>query len=178
MPSYIEKALKRFQHPLPIIPQDQPHQHVKKTYSAKVQEANLLYTFPPLNKSGKKFIQEVMGVFLYLAQAVDLMMLTALSSLASEQAAPTERTMQECLQFLDYAASQEDAIATYQASDMRLAIHSNASYLSEPNACSRAGGPMFMAGMDDIPINSGAVLNILQIIRAVMSLAAEAKLGA
>jgi hypothetical protein len=33
-------------------------------------------------------------------------------------------------------------------------------------------------GTEDIPINNGAVLNILQIIRAVMSSAAEAKLGA
>jgi hypothetical protein len=40
-------------------------------------------------------------------------MLTALSSLGSEQAAPTEKTMQKCLQFLDYTASQEDAIVTY-----------------------------------------------------------------
>jgi hypothetical protein len=95
-------------------------------------------------------------------------MLTALSSLASKQAAPTERTMQKCLQFLDYAASQEDAIVTYQAS-MRLVIHSNASYLSEPKACSRAGGHMFMAGTEDIPINNRAALNISQIIRAVMS---------
>ena len=61
---------------------------------------------------------------------------------------------------------------------MRLAIHSKASYLSEPKAQSRAGGHMFMAGMEDIPINDGAVLNILQIIRAVMSSAAEAELGA
>jgi hypothetical protein len=60
---------------------------------------------------------------------------------------------------------------------MRLAIHSNASYLSEPKACSRASGHMFMAGMEDIPINSGTVLNISQIIRAVMSSAVEAKLG-
>jgi hypothetical protein len=37
---------------------------------------------------------------------------------------------------------------------------------------------MFMAGTEDIPINNGAVVNILQIKRAVMSLAAEAKLGA
>jgi hypothetical protein len=37
---------------------------------------------------------------------------------------------------------------------------------------------MFMAGNEDIPINNGAVLNISQIIRAVMSSAAEAKLGA
>jgi hypothetical protein len=37
---------------------------------------------------------------------------------------------------------------------------------------------MFMTGTEDIPINNGAVLNITQIIRAVISLAAEAKLGA
>jgi hypothetical protein len=78
---------------------------------------------------------------------------------------------------LDYAASQEDAIVTYRASKMKLAIHSDASYLSEPKAPSRAGGHMFMASMEEIPINNGAVLNILQIIKAVMSLAAEAELG-
>jgi hypothetical protein len=37
---------------------------------------------------------------------------------------------------------------------------------------------MFMEDNEDIPINNGAVLNILQIIRALMSLAAEAKFGA
>ncbi len=61
---------------------------------------------------------------------------------------------------------------------MRLAIHSNTLYLSEPKARSRAGSHMFMAGTEDIPINNGGVLNILQILRAVMSSAAEAKLGA
>jgi len=35
-----------------------------------------------------------------------------------------------------------------------------------------------MAGLEEIPINNGAVLNISQIIKAVMSLAAEAELGA
>ncbi len=35
-----------------------------------------------------------------------------------------------------------------------------------------------MAGKDEIPINNGAVLNIPQIIRAAMSSAAEAELGA
>jgi hypothetical protein len=132
----------------------------------------------PLDKLGKKFIQEVTGVFLYLARAVDSTMLTPLSALASEQAAPTEKTMQKCLQFLDYAASQDEAIVTYRASDMKLAIHSDASYLSEPKARSRAGGHMFMAGSEEIPINNGAVLNISQIIKAVMSSAAEAELGA
>jgi hypothetical protein len=89
-----------------------------------------------------------------------------------------QKTMQKRLQFLDYAASQEDAIVTYRAKDMRLTIHSNASYLPESKACSRAGNHMFMAGTEDIPINNGAVLNISQIIRAVMSSAVEAKLAA
>ena len=39
------------------------------------------------------------------------------------------------------------------------------------------GGHMFMAGPEEIPINNGAVLNISQIIKAVMSSPAEAELG-
>ena len=105
-------------------------------------------------------------------------MLTPLSALASKQAASTEKTKQTCLQFLDYVALQEEAIITYRASDMKFAIHSNVSYLSEPKACSRAGGPMFMASSEEIPINNGAVLNISKILKAVMSLATEAELGA
>jgi hypothetical protein len=61
---------------------------------------------------------------------------------------------------------------------MRLAIHSNALYISEPKAQSRASSHTFMAGTEDIPINNGAVLNISQIIKPVMLSAAEAKLGA
>jgi hypothetical protein len=37
---------------------------------------------------------------------------------------------------------------------------------------------MFMASNNKIPKNNGAAMNILQIIRAVMSSAAEAELGA
>jgi hypothetical protein len=178
MPKYIENGLKRFQHPPPIVKQNQLHPHVHKTYRAKMQYAKELDDSVPLDKMGKKFIQEVTGVFLFLARAVDSTMLTPLSALASEQAAPTEKMMQDCLQFLDYAASQDEAIVTYRASDMKLAIHSNASYLSEPKARSRAGGHMFMAGSEEIPINNGAVLNISQITKAVMSSATEAELGA
>jgi hypothetical protein len=75
-------------------------------------------------------------------------------------------------------ASQDEAVLTYKAGNMVLAIHSDPSYLSEPKARSHAGGHMFMAGRDDIPANNGAVLNILQIIRAVMSSAVEVELGA
>ena len=86
--------------------------------------------------------------------------------------------MKKCKQFLDYAASQEEAVLTYVASDMVLAIHSDASYLSERNARSRAGGHFYMSDNSKFPPNNGAVLNISQIIKAVMSSAAESELGA
>ena len=106
-------------------------------------------------------------------------MLTALSAIASEQANPTENTMKKVKQFLDYAASQEDAVVTYKASDMQLAIHSDASYLSEPKSRSRAGGHHFLTQKENITdVDNGAVLNLSQVIKAVMSSAAEAETGA
>ena len=41
--------------------------------------------------------------------------------------------MQKVKQLLDYAATRPDAILTYHASDMLVAGHSDASYLSEKN---------------------------------------------
>ncbi len=46
MPSYLKKALKRFQHPPSIVLQDQPDQHVKKSFGEKIQLANPLNTSP------------------------------------------------------------------------------------------------------------------------------------
>jgi len=178
MPGYIQKALERFQHIIPKRLQDQPYPHEAVKYGAKIQYAKGEDLSPKLGKNEAKFIQEVTGVFLYLARAVDSTMLTPLSALAAEQSNPTEETMKKCKQFLDYAASQEEAVLTYVASDMVLAIHSDASYLSERNARSRAGGHFYMSDNSKFPPNNGAVLNISQIIKAVMSSAAESELGA
>jgi hypothetical protein len=86
--------------------------------------------------------------------------------------------MHKIRQFLDYAACHQDAVVTYRASDMILAAHSDASYLSETKARSRAGGHFFLSENDEYPANNGAVLTISQIIKAVMSSAAEAETGA
>jgi hypothetical protein len=77
---------------------------------------------------------------MYLARAVDPTIVTALSVIASQQASPTERRLKHTKQLLDYLASQEEAIITYRASPMILAAHSDAGYLNEPQARSRAGG--------------------------------------
>ena len=133
---------------------------------------------PLLNKADQKYVQEVIGVFLYYARAVDMNILTALGSLATQQAAPTENIMQKVKQFLDYAATHPNAIVTYKTSNTVLAIHSDAYYLSELKAWSRAGGHFFMSNDSDDPPKYGAVLKVDQIIKAVMSSASKAKLGA
>ncbi len=61
---------------------------------------------------------------------------------------------------------------------MVLLAHSDASYLSEAKARSQAGGHFFMSSNTPCPHNKGANLTIAQIIKAVMSLAEEAEIGA
>jgi hypothetical protein len=90
---------------------------------------------------------------------------------------PTTDMMQQTLQLLDYLATQEDAVLSYHASDMVLAVHSNTSYLREPKTRSRAGGHFFLSSDTTVPPNNGAVLIIAHIIENVMSSATEAELA-
>jgi hypothetical protein len=94
------------------------------------------------------------------------------------QSTPTQHTVDLVRWILDYAANNPDAILTYKRSEMVLAIHSNASYLSKPLARSRVGGHFFCSANVDDPPDNGAILNISKVIKAVMSSAAEAELGA
>jgi hypothetical protein len=48
----------------------------------------------------------------------------------------------------------------------------------KPKARSRAGGHFFMSSNVDDPINNGTILNFAQLIKAIISSAAEAELGA
>ncbi len=132
----------------------------------------------PLSKEDKKYVQEVAGRFLYYARCIDSTMLTALGSIATQQTNPTKNTMIKAKQFLDYVFTHPNAIVTYQASDMVLAAHSDASYLLEAKACSQAGGQFFMSSDTPCPHNNSAVLTIAQIIKAVMSLASKTEIRA
>ena len=85
--------------------------------------------------------------------------------------------MKKIEQLMDYLATQEEADITYNASGMKLAVHSNASYLSEPQAIIRSGGHFFLSNEATIPWNNGVVLNIVHIIKYVMTSATEAELA-
>ena len=63
---------------------------------------------------------------------------------------------------------------------MILHIHSDASYLTEPEAHSRAGGHHFLGDKlnKGTPLPNGPILNLAKILRNVMSSAAETEVGA
>ena len=92
------------------------------------------YDMTPLKPAGITLLQEIIGVLLYYAHAVNSTMLVTLGSLASAQSKGTEATAHASTQLLNYCATHPDAILHYTASDMILHIHSDASYLSERHA--------------------------------------------
>ena len=173
MPQYVTKALKQFNHKLQK-KQHQPYPSTTIVYAAKKQYATPQSTAPILDRKGKKFIQQVCGKFLFLGRALDSTLLCPISVIASQSATPTKDTMRHTQQLLDYIATQEEAVLTFNASYLKLAAHSDASYLSEPKSCSRSGGLFFLLSDSTIPQNNGAVLKISHIIKHVMSSATEA----
>jgi hypothetical protein len=74
------------------------------------QAPNPTDNIPLLDNAGKKRIQQVVGSFLYYAQAVNPNILMALSNIATRQSAPTKTTKKRVDQFLDYMWMQPDAI--------------------------------------------------------------------
>jgi hypothetical protein len=105
----------------------------------------------------------------------------ALSDIATQQSAPTENTKKQVNQFLDYMWTHPDAKICYPASDMILNVHSNASYLSAPRACSHASGYFFLGSfsVDGDPIKlNGAIHITCTILKLVAASAAQAELGA
>jgi hypothetical protein len=111
----------------------QPYPHTIPTYGATVQYPKAADSSPVATKAEEKYIWQVIGVLLYYGRAVNATIITGLSSLAAAQAKPTVHTVFLIKWLLDYATNP-DAILTYKKSDMVLAIHSDASYLSKPAA--------------------------------------------
>jgi hypothetical protein len=73
-----------------------------------------------------------------------------------------------------------EATSRYHASDMISNIHSDASYLSEREAKSGAGGYLYMGSNTYTPkkLTNGSILIISTVLKHVMSSAAEEEIGA
>jgi hypothetical protein len=105
-------------------------------------------------------------------------MLVALGTLAAAQSEGTTATTKACTHLLNYAATHPDAKIRFQASDMILHIHSDASYLSETKARSRAGGYFYLSDNNENPKINGAIHVHSSIMRQVLASATEAEVGA
>jgi hypothetical protein len=107
-------------------------------------------------------------------------MLHALTTLTSFQTDGTQTTVAAMVDFLNYCSSHPDATLRYVASDMVLHTHSDAGYLTDRKARSRAGGHHYMGNHVDhpVPTHNGSILDISKILRMVCSSAMEAEVGA
>ena len=109
-------------------------------------------------------------------------MLMALNSLAAMQKNPTVETAKQITQFLSYRATHPDAMTEYRKSGMILRIYSNVSYISEPEARSRAGGffslgPKYNTLIQEMPLDNGPVNVKCSIMINIMESSTEVELG-
>jgi hypothetical protein len=86
MPGYIADALHKFQHKHPERPQHAHYPEHKPHYGSKVQLTPEVIDSPTLTPQGKKRIQQVVGALLYYGRAINGSIMTAIGSLASQQA--------------------------------------------------------------------------------------------
>jgi hypothetical protein len=104
-----------------------------------------------------------------------------LSASASRLSTATTTTMAAVSHILDYYSNKSHANIRYFTPYMQLKIHSNASYLSEPNTKSRIGGYFFLGNINHsqyTSLSNGPLLCQSTVIKHLMSSVAEAKYGA
>ena len=108
IPGYVTTALPCFRHQLkkqtinttPIC-----RTNIRRQSKISKPEDNA----PLLPEERIKFIQQVVGVFMYYATAIDNTVLVFLSDIGSEQSRETVKTMDEVQHLLDYLASNPNA---------------------------------------------------------------------
>ena len=110
-----------------------------------------------------------------------MIILHALNTIANKQDKPTEKTMQQVEEFLDYIHTYPNSIIWYHAFDMILNMHSDASYLTAPKARSQIGGHFFLGKQpeDNQPIFlNDPILSVCSVLQLVAASAAETELRA
>jgi hypothetical protein len=81
-----------------------PYTLAPKQFGTEAQHPLPLDSPPLPDKKGIKQVQEIVGSILYYAQAVNMTVLMALSTIAINQTKATSKTMAKCKQLLDYLA--------------------------------------------------------------------------
>jgi hypothetical protein len=178
MPGYVTDALHQFQHHKPTRSTNAPSPWIAANYGVKGQMTKPADNTTDMDSTQLLHLQTVVGKFLYYQRAVKPTMQHALSTLATQQTTGTQRTMDQLFYFLNYCASHPNAKLRFSRSDMILRCESDAAYLTEPQACSRAGGYHYLGNRNQLlPFHNGPILTLSKVIKAVMSAASEAESG-
>ena len=145
---------------------------------------NRQFALPPddlelLDKNNEKYIQQVVGSFLYYAYAIDNTIITALNEIALMQAIPTKNTRQKVKMLLQYLATYPNTRIRFYASDMLLYVDSDAAYLIAGKAKSRIAGCFYCSDRSITnppkPKLNGPIHVECKLLRHVVTSAAEAK---
>ena len=88
MPNYVHKNLVKYKHEKPKRPQFCPYKPAPRKYGKEENEVTEEADSPKVGEDKKKFVQQVLGSFLYYARAVDLTIQQALNAIAEEQSNP------------------------------------------------------------------------------------------
>ena len=137
-------------------------------------------TSTPATAQQCKHLQQGIGKFLYYGRAVDTTILHTTNNLSSQQSKATTNTIKDYNCMLDYLATHPQATIRYHASPMQLHVHSDASYLTAPEARSWAGRHFWLSNEhhhQSIPYN-GPIHSLVKIQKNVLTSAAEAEVGA
>lgn len=91
-----------------------------------------------------KHIQKAVSIASYHTAALDNTSLIGLNNLEAAQSKSTQSTKNAVVQLLDHLSTHLDGKIRHYKSSIILQIHSDVSYLSEPNARSRPKGFFFL----------------------------------
>jgi hypothetical protein len=138
MPGYIKADLNTLQHPTPPRPDNATHICNPPVYGAKTQYIEAQRDSSPLTQKDVIRIQQLAGTLLYYARAVDPTLILPVNVLASEQTQCTIRHINQITQLLCHPSGGQIMIPCIRHDILN--IHSDALYLSERKAKSRAGG--------------------------------------
>ena len=161
----------------PARPQHYPHKHIPFTFGAS-QQPTPNDTSPPLSPAEIKHVQDILGTLLYYAWAVDPTLAAGLSYITAQQAKCTQVVQQACNQLLDCVATHPQTSLKFIASDMTLAVHTDALYLSESNSKSPATGHFSLPHHNNPSTPNVPILTLSTIIWHILASASEAELTA
>jgi hypothetical protein len=149
-------------------------------YGAKTQYVEDENNSPTLSAKDVNKLQQLTGMLLYYSRAVYQTLIMPINVLASEQTKATAETADKVIKLLNYCNTHPETKIRYHASDMILYINSDASYLSERESKSRAGGFFYVGNSADTANKrtNGSILIINTVLKHMMSSAAEAEIRA